>query len=110
MGVTLLNPHPRLRAILSGPSRIFPSQLNRTKLSVLSAETVRGRAPLKWKRRSVIVWTILMMKDRCAASNRWCRNRGRGELMRFLILTADYSAFIRWFYTQHRGLEVRPYA
>ena len=30
--------------------------------------------------------------------------------MRFLILTADYSAFIHWFYTQHRGLEVRPYA
>ena len=30
--------------------------------------------------------------------------------MRFLILTEDYSEFIRWFYTQHRGLEVRPYA
>jgi len=29
--------------------------------------------------------------------------------MRFLILTADYSAFIRWLYTQHRGLAVRPY-
>ena len=30
--------------------------------------------------------------------------------MRFLILTADYSAFTRWFYTQHRRLEKRPYA
>jgi hypothetical protein len=30
--------------------------------------------------------------------------------MRFLILTWDYAAFIRWFYTQHPGLEVRPYA
>lgn len=29
--------------------------------------------------------------------------------MRFLILTTDYSAFIHWFYTQHRGLEKRPY-
>jgi len=30
--------------------------------------------------------------------------------MRFLILTADYSAFLRWFYTQHRELAVKPYA
>src|SRR5437762_11814661 len=30
--------------------------------------------------------------------------------MRFLILTADYSAFLRWFYTQHRELSVKPYA
>src|SRR5262249_32925729 len=30
--------------------------------------------------------------------------------MRFLILTADYSAFIGWLYTQQRGLAVRPYA
>jgi spore maturation protein CgeB len=30
--------------------------------------------------------------------------------MRFLILTTDYSAFLRWFYTQHRGLGKRPYA
>src|SRR5262249_21946130 len=30
--------------------------------------------------------------------------------MRFLILTADYSAFIHWFYAQHRGLGKRPYA
>jgi spore maturation protein CgeB len=30
--------------------------------------------------------------------------------VRFLILTADYPAFLCWFYTQHRGLEVRPYA
>jgi len=30
--------------------------------------------------------------------------------MRFLILTEDYSAFLHRFYTQHRGLEKRPYA
>ena len=30
--------------------------------------------------------------------------------MTFLILTADYSAFLHWFYTQHRGLKVKPYA
>jgi spore maturation protein CgeB len=29
--------------------------------------------------------------------------------MTFLILTADYSEFLRWFYTQHPGLEGRPY-
>jgi spore maturation protein CgeB len=30
--------------------------------------------------------------------------------MKFLVLTVDYSAFLRWFYTQHRRLEKRPYA
>lgn len=29
--------------------------------------------------------------------------------MRFLILSADYSEFLRWLYTQHPGLESRPY-
>jgi len=30
--------------------------------------------------------------------------------VKFLILTADYSAFIAWFYAQHAGLELKPYA
>ncbi len=30
--------------------------------------------------------------------------------MRFLILNADYSEFLGWFYTRHPGLEERPYA
>lgn len=29
--------------------------------------------------------------------------------MRFLIINTDYSGFLRWLYTQHPGLEKRPY-
>ena len=29
--------------------------------------------------------------------------------MQFSILSADYSEFLRWLYTQHPGLEARPY-
>jgi hypothetical protein len=30
--------------------------------------------------------------------------------LRFLILNTDYEAFLRWFYTQHPGLEIQSYA
>ena len=36
-------------------------------------------------------------------------SRGGGREMRFIILNADYSEFLRWLYDQYPGLEQLPY-